>query len=61
LFGGNLVRQPAYKHSKFRIIGDLANTDSVMNNVFWVGVFPGLQPEMLDYISDCLHSILGEQ
>ncbi len=49
LFGGNLTRQPAYKEVEFRVIGDLKNSDFVMNNVFWIGLYPGLTEEMLDY------------
>jgi CDP-6-deoxy-D-xylo-4-hexulose-3-dehydrase len=56
LFGGNLVRQPAYKDVKFRIIGDLENTDTIMNNTFWVGVWPGLTEEMLRYVADTIKS-----
>jgi CDP-6-deoxy-D-xylo-4-hexulose-3-dehydrase len=55
LFGGNLLRQPAYLDSKYRVIGELPNTDYVMNNVFWIGVYPGLTPEMIDYIVEQLH------
>jgi CDP-6-deoxy-D-xylo-4-hexulose-3-dehydrase len=51
LFAGNLTRQPAYEGLEFRIVGELANTDFVMNNVFWIGVFPGLTREMLDYVA----------
>ena len=50
LFGGNLTRQPAYLEKKHRISGTLTNTDFVMNQVFWVGLYPGLSREMLDYI-----------
>ena len=50
LFGGNLVRQPAYRDIKCRIIGNLKNSDFVMNQVFWVGVYPGLTQPMLDYV-----------
>lgn len=50
LFGGNLTRQPAYEGRQFRIVGDLANTDFVMNRVFWIGVYPGLTRPMLDFV-----------
>jgi len=51
LFAGNLTKQPAYEGWEFRSIGDLKNTDFVMNQVFWVGTFPGLTKEMLDFIA----------
>jgi dTDP-4-amino-4,6-dideoxygalactose transaminase len=44
------VRQPAYQDIPKRIVGDLANTDFVMRNVFWIGVYPGLTEQMLAYI-----------
>ena len=49
LFGGNLIRQPAYEDIQKRVVGDLANTDFVMRHVFWIGLYPGLTPAMLDY------------
>ncbi len=52
LFGGNLVRQPAYKEASYRVIGNLANTDFVMNQVFWIGVYPGITPPMIAYMLD---------
>lgn len=52
LFAGNLTKQPAYRNVEFRVVGDLTNTDIVMNRTFWVGVFPGLTPPMLDFIAD---------
>lgn len=54
LFAGNLIRQPAYKNSKFRVVGDLKNTDIVMTNTFWVGVWPGLTVEMLEFIAQSI-------
>lgn len=52
LFGGNLVRQPAYENSEYRVIGSLRNSDYVMNCVFWIGVYPGLTKEMLNFVAD---------
>ena len=57
LFGGNLVRQPAYQDVKHRVVGDLHNADAVMNRVFWIGVYPGLTDAMLNYMVDALASI----
>jgi CDP-6-deoxy-D-xylo-4-hexulose-3-dehydrase len=51
LFAGNLTRQPAYVGWNYRVAGELTNTDYVMNNVFWIGVFPGLTEPMLDFIA----------
>ena len=51
MFAGNLLRQPAYQDIKFRQIGDLPNTDYVMRNLLWLGVFPGLTRPMLDHIA----------
>ncbi len=54
IFAGNLLRQPAYEGWEHRVVGDLTNTDYVMNSVFWVGVYPGLTPPMLDYIAETM-------
>jgi CDP-6-deoxy-D-xylo-4-hexulose-3-dehydrase len=50
LFGGNLLRQPAYKNIRYRIVDELKNTDQIMNNLFWVGVYPGITTEKLKYM-----------
>jgi len=52
LFGGNLTRQPAYQDVKFRVVGDLKNTNYAMRNVFWIGIYPGLSEAMLDHVVD---------
>lgn len=54
LFAGNLLKQPAYKGVDFRIVGNLKNTDIVMNNTFWVGTYPGLTSEMIDFITESI-------
>ena len=59
LFAGNLTRQPYMLGRNFRISGDLTNTDLVMNNSFWVGVYPGLTEEMLSFIADKIESFFG--
>ena len=50
LFGGNLVRQPAYQDVPHRVSGELTNTDLVMNRTFWIGVYPGLSEAMIEYV-----------
>ncbi|MGA9496148.1 MAG: lipopolysaccharide biosynthesis protein RfbH [Terriglobales bacterium] len=57
LFGGNLVRQPAYADLKYRVIGNLQASDRVMNQAFWIGVYPGLTPPMLDYVLESINEI----
>ena len=59
LFGGNLVRQPAYQNSPYRVVASLENSDFVMNNVFWVGVYPGLSKPMLDYVVECFMAFVS--
>jgi CDP-6-deoxy-D-xylo-4-hexulose-3-dehydrase len=60
LFGGNLTRQPAYQDVKFRVMGDLKNTDYAMRNVFWIGVYPGLSEPMLDHVVDACSAFIRD-
>lgn len=59
LFGGNILRQPAYANIPRRVVGDLAQADRVMRRTFWVGLYPGLSLEMLDHTARCLREALG--
>jgi CDP-6-deoxy-D-xylo-4-hexulose-3-dehydrase len=61
LFGGNLLKQPAFANTPRRVVGALLNTDQVMLNTFWLGVWPGLTKPMLDYVIESIHSILGKK
>jgi len=54
MFAGNIIKQPAYRDIDFRVVGDLTNTDIVMMRTFWIGVYPGLTNEMLDYASQSI-------
>jgi CDP-6-deoxy-D-xylo-4-hexulose-3-dehydrase len=59
LFAGNLTRQPSMRDAKYRVSGSLERTDVVMNNTFWIGVYPGLTEPMLEYAVGCIERYLG--
>jgi CDP-6-deoxy-D-xylo-4-hexulose-3-dehydrase len=59
LFAGNLTRQPYMQQKKFRVVGDLKNSDRVMNDTFWIGVQPALTLEILDYTLSKIEQYLG--
>ena len=65
LFAGNLIKHPAFDEMRktkkgYRIIGDLKNTDFIMNNSFWIGVYPGMTQEMLIYMTDCIKEFVHQ-
>ena len=59
LFAGNITKQPAYRHAKYRISGSLRNTDFVMNNTFWIGVYPGINDERIEYVLEKFDKFFG--
>lgn len=61
LFGGNLLRQPAFMGTPRRVIGHLPNTDIVMNDTFWIGVWPGLTLPMLDFMIATMQEIFQKK
>jgi len=59
VFAGNITKQPYFKNIEHRIVGALENTDIVMNQTFWIGVYPGLTTEMLDYVVETMEGYFG--
>ena len=59
LFAGNLIRQPYFQNVKYRVVGELTNTDRIMNNTFWLGIFPGLDEQHLDYVIAKVEEFFG--
>ena len=63
LFSGNLIRHPCFDQIRgsdaYRVAGDLTVTDFVMNNAFWVGVYPGMTDDMIDYIGRIILEAIG--
>lgn len=61
LFGGNLIKQPAYRESNYRILNTLENTDKIMNDGFWLGVWPGLSEIHFEFIADNIKNFLNKK
>lgn len=59
LFAGNITKQPAYKDVEFRVVGNLTNTNVVMTRSFWIGVYPGLTTQMLDYVIESITDFMS--
>jgi CDP-4-dehydro-6-deoxyglucose reductase, E1 len=59
LFAGNITRQPYFENKNYRVSGSLTNSDIIMNNTFWLGIYPGLNNEMLEYTCEKMETFLG--
>ena len=59
VFAGNITKQPYFKNIEYRVVGALEDTDIVMNQTFWIGVYPGLTTEMLDYVVETMEGYFG--
>ena len=60
LFGGNLIRQPYMRGREYRVVGDLTNADIVTNRTFWIGLYPGLGEDQLQFATDTIKQLLGQ-
>ena len=58
LFAGNLIRHPAFINTPYRVVGDLSNTDLIMNNTFFIGCYPGINDEYIEFTSDKIHQFI---
>jgi len=61
IFAGNLTKQPYFKNQNYKTVGNLKNTDIIMNNSFWVGVYPGLTDEMITYLAETIRNFVKEK
>ncbi len=59
LFAGNITKQPYFNDIEYRVVGELENTNIIMNNTFWIGVFPGITEEMMDFVVEKIELYFG--
>jgi CDP-6-deoxy-D-xylo-4-hexulose-3-dehydrase len=60
LFGGNLIHQPAYQGKNFRVVGTVPTADIIMNRTFWIGLYPAIDKQRMDYMAQCMKEALRE-
>lgn len=64
LFSGNLIKHPCFDQIRgtdaYRVVGELTNTDFIMNHTFWVGVYPGMTDEMIDYMAKVIQEAVSK-
>jgi CDP-4-dehydro-6-deoxyglucose reductase, E1 len=60
LFGGNLIRQPYMRQRGYRVVGELTNADLVTENTFWIGLYPGLVDDHLDYVNQVIRAFVHQ-
>jgi CDP-6-deoxy-D-xylo-4-hexulose-3-dehydrase len=61
MFAGNIIKQPAYRNVKYRTFGKLRNSDKIMKDTFFIGVYPGLKEVMLEYVCDKVEEFIKKQ
>ena len=58
VFSGNLLKHPAYENTKYKTAGKIISADIILNNAFWIGVYPGINDKMLSYIKKTIQKFL---
>lgn len=61
IFAGNIIRQPYFQNKKYTKVGELKNTDLMMDRTFWIGVYPGLTEEMMEYVAKTIENFINEK
>ena len=60
LFGGNLIRQPYMRGREYRVVGELTNANIVTDRTFWIGLYPGLGPDQLQYVVETITKFVAK-